>query len=690
MTTSANNELCEFLFLSAQHLAPKLGQGGVELWGLFPGGYKDAIHPATGSTAGFLKAAVREIPNCRVGIVSTRSLDLQTSLNQLKAEWSSKGNEPEIVYDGYDRLIRRLRPTTHHGDGVCQVELTRESVVLATGGARGVTAVLIEALVRDYGCKVVAIGRSAIEKGPANAGTPDAEREFYQRYIAEHPGESPTSMKRSFEAANARWEAYRTIEELNSIGGGVFYIQADVTNPDDVARVVQEVSQNLGRVDLLVHGAGVQYSKKLEARTLEEFRLTYRVKVGGLHNMVQAIGKQFGKTVPAHVLTSAYSVFGNDGQHDYGAANETLDRLCGITKIHSNLNWSSIAWLAWDGIGMTRGTEYRALAKQRGLSGLTAVAGQQVFRNAFRGLTNAAINIPISAQEHVAYNLRTIPKTSSACGKSRTREISVRLSEIPCLPFHVVKGVQTLPGAWTVERMVEASLPFATVENPVAACVTNLSFGRFVKLVDNAEPNIRVIAEQTEGGIFVKVLGNVLHSSGAVLLQDALFAEGKVEFLDKPLDPVPSLSGPKNSSLDLQFAPDLRDPYCKGGDVNLSGPFDCLRDLKINGEEREAKFFPCGQTNWPGKVPALLIDAGFRVGGMYPSGDPDALLVPRQIGKILVPLSLNASPSGAAGWQIRATNSVVDGQEVRWAKTEIVNAAGELQLVVEDSVAHKM
>lgn len=690
LDNAKHNELCELLFLTAQRLAPQLNQGGLDLWGLFPGGYKEAIHPATGSVTGFLKATAREIPACTAAVVSTTSSDLRTSLNHLKAEWSSETREPEIVYDGDDRLIRRLRPVTLSNDGVCQVELTPESVVLATGGARGVTAILIDALVRDYGCKVIAIGRSASEKGPANAGSPEAEREFYQRYIAEHPGESPTSMRRSFEAANARWEAFQTIEDLNSAAGSVHYIQADVTNADDVARVVQEVSQNFGRVDLLVHGAGVQYSKKIEDRTLDEFRLTYRVKVDGLHNMIAAIGKQFGKTVPTHVLTSAYSIFGNDGQHDYGAANETLDRLCGIAQIHSNVNWSSIAWLAWDGIGMTRGSEYRALAKKRGLSGLTAVSGQRIFRNTFRGLTNAAINAPISIQEHLRYSLRTIPKTSSTCGKTRTREISVRLSEIPCLPYHVVKGVQTLPGAWTVERMVEASLPLATVENPVAVCVTNVLLKRFVKLVNNAEPNIRVIAEQSRCGIFVKMLGNVLHSNGAVLLQDVLFAEAQIEFLDKPLDLVPSLSGAANSGAGLQFATGLRDPYCSGGEVNLSGPFDCLRDICVNGAEREAQFVPCGQTNWPGKVPALLIDAGMRVGGMYPDGDPDVLLVPIKIGRLTVPLSNNASSTGAIGWQLRATNPVVNGQDVYWAKTEVIDAGGEIQLVVEDSIAHKM
>ena len=683
------NELCEFLFLTAQHLTSKLDKGELELWGLFPGGYKDAIHPATGATAGFLKATVREIPGCRVGIVSTSRSDLRTSLNHLQAEWSCEGREPEMVYDGDTRLIRRLRPTAKH-NGCCQVELSPESVVLATGGARGVTAVLMDALLKDYGCKVVCLGRSAIEKGPANEGSPDAERDFYQRYIAENPGKSPTLMKRSFTAAQARWEAYQTIQQLNSVGGEVHYLQADVTNPDDVARVVQTIYEKFGRVDLLVHGAGVQYSKKLQDRSLDEFRLTYGVKVGGLHNMVQAIGQQFGKTIPAHVLTSAYSVFGNDGQHDYGAANETMDRLCGITKTDSNLNWSSIAWLGWEGIGMTRGTEYQALAKQRGLSGLSPITGQRVFRNAFRGSSNAAINVPISVQEHVNYNLRTVPKTTAPNETTRIREISVRLSDIPCLQHHVVKGLPTLPGAWTMERMIEVSLPFAAVQNPTSAIITNASFNRFVKLVNNMEPDIRIIAEQSQHGIDVTVLGNVLHSSGRVLTRDVVFARAQIEFQNKPASLISSLSGAQNNRPDRQVVTDLRDPYCVGGEVCLSGPFDCLRDLKFGDAEREAQFVPCNQTNWAGKAPALLLDGALRLGAMYPSGNPDALFVPLRIGRLVVPLNMDASSVNASGWRIRSTNPVVDGRQIRWSKTEVVNAAGESQLMVEGALAQQM
>ena len=111
------------------------------------------------------------------------------------------------------------------------------------------------------------------------------------------------------------------------------------------------------------------------------------VKVGGLRNLVNCCRRTFGKIVSAHVLTSAYSIFGNDGQHDYGAANETLDRLCGLREIQGR-DRKSVAWQAWDGVGMTQGSEFRILAKQRELAGLRTQDGQELFREFLPGRRN--------------------------------------------------------------------------------------------------------------------------------------------------------------------------------------------------------------------------------------------------------------------------------------------------------------
>ena len=326
---ATDNSLCELLFLIAQRNVARLKQREVELWGLFPDGWNDAVHPATGPVVGLLKAIAREIAAARVGVVCTRGRSLGEAVECLLAERSQGNREPEVAYDGTTRLARRLRKARQVSDVVAQYKLDSHSVVVATGGARGVTAVLSDALVRDYRCTIVALGRSSPEAGPENVDDPQVERDFYARVMREHPGASPAVMKREFEKTRASWEAHRTIRQLSALGGRVEYMVADVTDRDQVAGVIRQIVSKYGRINLLVHGAGVQISTRLENRRLAEFRRTFSVKVGGLRHLTEQCRIQLGKTVPTHVLTSAYSVFGNDGQHDYGAANETLDRLSG-------------------------------------------------------------------------------------------------------------------------------------------------------------------------------------------------------------------------------------------------------------------------------------------------------------------------------------------------------------------------
>ena len=327
---ATDNSLCELLFLIAQRNVARLKRRELALWGLFPDGWNGAVHPATGPVVGLLKSIAREIAGARVGVVSTRGRTLGEAVKCVLAERSLDNPEPEVAYDGTTRLARRLREARHATEAVARLELDSHSVVVATGGARGVTAVLLDALLRDYHCTVVALGRSSLEAGPANADDPQVEREFYARFMRQHPP-SAAKMKREFEKTRARWEAHRTIQQLSTLGGRVEYMVADVTDRDRVASVIQQIVSKYGRIDLLLHGAGVQTSTRLENRRLADFRRTFSVKVGGLRHLTDHCRIQLGKTVATHVLTSAYSIFGNDGQHDYGAANEALDRLCGMS-----------------------------------------------------------------------------------------------------------------------------------------------------------------------------------------------------------------------------------------------------------------------------------------------------------------------------------------------------------------------
>jgi NAD(P)-dependent dehydrogenase (short-subunit alcohol dehydrogenase family) len=57
-----------------------------------------------------------------------------------------------------------------------------------------------------------------------------------------------------------------------AIGNGAISLAADVTNEADWAAVARRVEERFGRVDILVHAAGIYPVATLDAMTLEEWR----------------------------------------------------------------------------------------------------------------------------------------------------------------------------------------------------------------------------------------------------------------------------------------------------------------------------------------------------------------------------------------------------------------------------------
>jgi len=77
---------------------------------------------------------------------------------------------------------------------------------------------------------------------------------------------------------------------LNEGGGDSFAVQADVSKPEDVARVAAEVERRWGRADILVNNAGIIHPGPAEDFPLDLWRDTMAVNVEGVLLMSQAIG----------------------------------------------------------------------------------------------------------------------------------------------------------------------------------------------------------------------------------------------------------------------------------------------------------------------------------------------------------------------------------------------------------------
>ena len=122
-----------------------------------------------------------------------------------------------------------------------------------------------------------------------------------------------------FERLQAALAAVQAVEEA---GGSAHYHSVDLTDPVAVAKVMAEVRDISGRIDVLLHAAGVEISHALPDKEPGEFDLVLGVKADGLFNVLHAAGDLPLGTVIA--FSSVAGRFGNAGQTDYSAANDLL------------------------------------------------------------------------------------------------------------------------------------------------------------------------------------------------------------------------------------------------------------------------------------------------------------------------------------------------------------------------------
>jgi NAD(P)-dependent dehydrogenase (short-subunit alcohol dehydrogenase family) len=552
-----------------------------------------------------------------------------------------------------------------------------------------VTAILTEAVLARWKCTVVALGRSLPEQPPAETDPAVVEREFYAAALSATPRVDLASLRARFARKQAAWEVWRELERLRRLPGRVLYHAVDLTRAADVERAVAEVVAAHGSVDWIVHGAGVQSSKRLERRSLEELRATLDVKLGGLHHLVTACGARRGALVPVHALTSAYSFYGNDGQPDYGAANETLDRLCALARAHGHAPWSSIGWLAWDGIGMTRGSEYAALAEDRGLSRVGPALGRAIFLDVLDDRTRAAINVQLAPPERARYGVPVVTHAPRAPGDELRVIRDVDPDTLAFLSHHKVRGQPTLPGAFALDWFVQAAVDAAELRDrgaPDTAVLEDIRFSRLLRKGDayriSARAELAESPDEERDAWRARLAGDLRHVTGVDLEQDVTFCEARVRLRAGFDGEQPTLArrGAYRSS---------RDPYCDAaaGAVSLSGPFDCLREIEIGAAGRQALFVPPDQDACLGAAfPALLLDAAWRLSMMHAGGAASALFVPVRVERV----TAARCPDFDGPPVIRATAPTMDDGTVSCARAEVTDRTGRVRLRIEGSVAQRV
>lgn len=121
------------------------------------------------------------------------------------------------------------------------------------------------------------------------------------------------------------------IGEFDQYDVQVVSVSGDVSDADDAKRMIQEATDALGSVDVLINNAGITADKLVLKMTADDFERVLKINLTGAFNMTQAVLKPMTKARQGAIInmTSVVGLIGNAGQANYAASKAGL---IGLTK----------------------------------------------------------------------------------------------------------------------------------------------------------------------------------------------------------------------------------------------------------------------------------------------------------------------------------------------------------------------
>ena len=364
-----------WMFLATQHLAPDLIQracgnvavmSAVNLGGDFGlSGSLSAKSVASGALAGFVKTIPQDWPELRAKAVDVGSSDPRVAAQRLADEFWSVDAHVEVGYVNDERYGVRIVDNPVEGNAE-PFSLPQDSVVLITGGARGITAESAAWLAELWQPILILVGRTPLEpENPQTAAIED-EAELKLALVQQHraAGEqvTPVMVEREVRDLLSRREVQSTIERLRSLGSQVEYLACDVRDAEAFRALIADVYQRHGRIDGVIHGAGIIEDKLIRDKQLASFRRVVTTKADSALTLAAALQPDSLRFLV--FFSSVSGRFGNRGQADYAAASEVLNKLAQYLDRQWAAHVVSINWGPWLKTGMVSDAVRRQFAER--------------------------------------------------------------------------------------------------------------------------------------------------------------------------------------------------------------------------------------------------------------------------------------------------------------------------------------
>ncbi|MCB1777637.1 MAG: SDR family NAD(P)-dependent oxidoreductase, partial [Candidatus Competibacteraceae bacterium] len=399
-------------------------------------------------------------------------------------ELALPGGRREMGYPGGTRTIFRTVPASLSPLPAPLRQLDENWVVLATGGARGITAETVRELAL-FRPTLILLGRTplpAVEDAVIRH-LPDAaalRRHLLARAHAEGRTVKPAEVERDIQALLRDREIRANLADFTAMGAQVDYRVVDVRNETAMAALLEALYQRHGRIDAVIHGAGVIEDAWFLDKSSDSIDRVMDAKVDSAFLLAKYVRPETLKFIA--FFTSVAGRFGNRGQADYATANEIVARLAWRLRARwgKSVKVAAIHWSPWDqtthGVGMVT-PEMRRQFEARGVHLVNAPAGRRFLRNEL--LYGPSDEVELVAGdypwEYAEARLSALPgavdpsvivdgphallqggRLIELHPTSWQFEKTVDLISDPYLDHHRLDGVPVLPFAVAMEYMAEA------------------------------------------------------------------------------------------------------------------------------------------------------------------------------------------------------------------------------------------
>jgi acyl transferase domain-containing protein/thioesterase domain-containing protein/acyl carrier protein len=350
-------------------------------------------------------------------------------------------------------------------------------VYLITGGLGGIGFALARRMA-SRGCRLAIVGRTALPKR--------AQRETWLRL---HGSDDSVSLM------------IRRVQELENLGAEVLLTPADVSDPEAMKAVLQTIEGVFGRVDGVIHAAGLLRDGLAETKTADEIGTVLAPKAHG----ARVLDTLFADRRLDFFVTcsSTSTAIGPAGQVDYVAANAYLNAHAKLRRAEGH-PVTALNWGIWAELGMAASAAAEMLGAKR----------SKVF-------PGATTKFPLfSAREETE--------------EGQTRFVGTLSSRRHWLldGHRMADGRALVPGTGFVQ-LVTAAMAELVPDTPIR--IQNLSFLSPLDLDDDEERMFRVVLRQEGSGTYSAEVQSTSGLDGASRDWE-LHAEGEVKLLRRSRD----------------------------------------------------------------------------------------------------------------------------------------------------------